>query len=640
MRSLLALTKARGRYVTKFLVCLALSAWGFILALGLRFDFDPSEVARLERVAWPLILLLSLRALAFLRWDYISSYWRYFSTHDLGTLFKGHLASSLAFATCVYLFSIPGFPRSIVVMEFALSFLAIAGLALLVRLINETPIFGKLTNASGIGREVVVIGAGASGHLLVRNLRSQKQLKYIPVAVLDDSDVMQGVTIAGVPVTGKIASLQSLLNRYPNISVAILAIPSLAPNRVQAIKQMCEESNVILKKLQAFEDLACYDISSEHELSIESVLEKEVSFTHEEEIREQLSGRTVLISGAGGSIGSEIVRQVLPFKPRQVILLDNSEYNLFTIDCEIRTQFPNAKVSAVMADISDRKHLESIFTAQPIDFVFHAAAYKHVPLLEDNCYQAFKNNIVGSRNIFQAAAKYKVRRFVLISTDKAVEPASVMGCSKRITELLVQEYSQLLLRAADGGLDAATVRFGNVINSNGSVIPKFKEQILAGGPITVTHPDIERYFMSIREAVRLVLTAGVLGARGEAYVLDMGKPIKIVEVARKMLALYGRKDIEIVFTGLRKGEKLVESLTNIWEHPAPTRFPRVAVITNHRAIRLPRVAEWIEALEPRISGMSDAAIRREIVAFVDQVSTLYQNAAAADSPAEAAVNVR
>jgi FlaA1/EpsC-like NDP-sugar epimerase len=300
-------------------------------------------------------------------------------------------------------------------------------------------------------------------------------------------------------------------------------------------------------------------------------------------------------------------------------MFDNGEFNLYKIAREVALNFRGAPVRAVLGTIKDQRRLIDVFRDTKPEIVFHAAAFKHVPLLESNCYEAFVNNVVGTRNLLQIAVQSDVERFVMISTDKAVDPSSIMGNSKRLAELAVQSYQKLADQrgGAHPQFNAAVVRFGNVINSNGSVVPLFREQILSGGPVTVTHPEMERFFMSIREAVRLVLTAGTLGERGEIYILDMGKPIRIVDVARKMLALYGRRDIPIVFTGIRPGEKLTEDLVSDGEMRSPTRFRKVSKVIAERELA-GNVRTWITTMESRIERISDAEIGQAMRAMVQK----------------------
>lgn len=601
-----------------------LTTFGYIAALCLRFDFNWEEVLPSNRLWLPLALLITCRYASYLYFRLHQGYWKYVSTHDALKLLSAHFLSSLAFAALILLLRVEGFPRSVIFIELMLSILLSGGTRLSTRILSERIFSKQLHEYQTESRQVIVIGAGDSGHLLVKNMLAHRRLSYQPVAVLDDSERLIGSSVFGIPVYGSVAMLENCLADYPRVSAVIVAIPSLSHKRKQQIEQVCKKIGVPLKKLQAFEDLACIDATSRQDgITIEAVLEKEVHVEHEEEILSELQGRVVMVTGAGGSIGSELVRQIMPFKPKAVLLFDNSEYNLFALNRGLNGGYPEVQRHLLIGSIKDRTRLMRIFDEHRPEVVFHAAAYKHVPLMEDNPYEAFCNNVLGTRNVLDAALQYGAKRFVMISSDKAVEPTSVMGCSKLIAEMLVQQYAQ----AADATqskhpMSTAVVRFGNVINSTGSVIPIFKEQILSGGPVTVTHPLMERYFMSIREAVRLVLTAGTLGERGEIYILDMGKPIKVVDVAKKMLALYGRRDIEIVFTGIRPGEKLSEELLMSTEFRGPTRFKKVNRVKNFKQPPI-ELSLWINALEARLTDIRNSEIRGlmfELVSSVQQAS--------------------
>ena len=577
------------RFPLVVLFNIALTVISYGLALALRFDFDPNAAFPPDYIGLPVLILVTARLVTYLRWDLLRGYWRYVSTHDLVRIGKAHLTSSLVFTAAVMFLRIPGYPRSVIIIEFMLSILFAGGSRLLVRLFCERFLIDNPRRSTGPTREVIVLGAGDSGNLVIKNLLSHSRFGYTPVAVLDDSERLWGSAVQGIPVVGPLHNLNVALNDFPGVSAVIVAIPSLSATRFNEIKRICDAQSLLVKRVQAFEDLALFDPSDADSFTIESLLEKEVEIEHEEEIKNAIRDKVVLITGAGGSIGSELVRQVIHFHPKKVILFDHSEYNLFQINREITEKYPYIEKEAILATVCDAARLACVFTKHSPEFVFHAAAYKHVPLMEVNPYEAFKNNVIGTKNVLDACHQFGVKRFVLISTDKAVDPSSVMGCSKRIAELLLQEYAT----HNPNGVSLAAVRFGNVINSAGSVVPLFKDQILSGGPITVTHPEMERYFMSIREAVRLVLTAGTLGEHGEIYVLDMGEPVKIVDVAQKMLALYGRKDISIVFTGVRAGEKLSERLSDDSEASRPSRFKKVNKVTSK--VQGISVAAWTQS---------------------------------------------
>lgn len=595
-------------------------AISYLSALGLRFDFDFS-VALHRSWVLPLLLLLAFRIGAYAYWNLNQSRWRYSSTKDLIGLLKAHFVSSALFAAGIFLFRVTVFPRSVIFIEFGISVLVSGGLRLVTRLATERIVefSGFATGASRRDREVLILGAGDSGHLLIKTLLAHRRLGYKPIGVLDDSEWLANSSVFGIPVLGKIGTLDSVIASSPRLAAVIVAIPSYSAQRFAAAALVCERFGVALKRVQSFEDIACLDAGEQPTmLTVESVLHKELVVEHESEVRSAIRGKRVLVTGAGGSIGGELVRQILQFDPSEVILFDNGEYNLFRAAREFSGEATKRICRFELGSICDEERLVKIFAKCRPQLVFHAAAYKHVPLLEANVYEAFRNNIVGTRNLLRVCQATSVERFVLISTDKAVDPVSIMGVSKRIAELLTQEACA----TSTGGFAAAAVRFGNVINSAGSVVPLFKEQILSGGPITVTHPDMERYFMSIREAVRLVLTAGTLSDSGEVYILDMGKPIKIVELARKMLALYGRRDIPIVFTGVRPGEKLSEVLSTNSEIRGATRFKKVSRLVTIGESALNGAFDWVANLETRAGLIDERALMAELKGFIGALSAV------------------
>ena len=597
-----------------------LTALSFALSLGLRLDFQFAEMWKPALMGLPLATLIFYRSASYILFGLNRGYWRYASTHDLVSLCKAHAVSSIFFVATMGLFRFHGFPRSVIFIEFCISILLSGGTRLLVRIFCEKHLSENSSHSSSTERQVVVLGAGDSGHLLVKNLLSHNRFGYKPIAVLDDSERRQSSNVHGVTVMGRISDLSKILELYPRISAVLLAIPSFSRHRYSQIEQLCKKMGIPLKRLQSFEDIATSDAADDQisPLSIESLLEKEVNIEHEKEIREVLSGKRILITGAGGSVGSEIVRQIMSYFPSSAVLIDNNELNLFKIEREFAQDERSSEINFVLCDIRNRPRLLQIMRDSKPEIVFHAAAYKHVPMMEDNPQEAFTNNVLGTRNLLDVSCFSGVERFVLISTDKAVDPSNLMGCSKRIAEMLVSSYGRENKLPANGqtqGMSTAVVRFGNVINSTGSVIPLFKEQIVSGGPITVTHPDMERYFMSVREAVRLVLTAGTLGTEGEIYVLDMGTPIRIVEVAQKMLALYARRDIPIVFTGLRPGEKLSEELVGANEQRAATRFKKVDRVRSDALSNID-IRRWVAELEDALVELSDAEIAERTRSFL------------------------
>lgn len=582
----------------KLLLTLCLSLASYLIALALRFDGDITEIAQRLFPAVP--ILLGLRLLAAWYWGLHKTIWRYFSLDDGIKIFKAHTSSSVALGAIAFVLPISGFPRSILIIELVIALFLNVAVRGALRVSRERS--AKSPNGAA---EVIILGAGDTGHMLVKYLLSQPKFGLKPVLVLDDHPRHSGGRVFGVPVLGKLSDLLFHLETRPTVRAVLVGIPSLNKERLEEIELVCRKLRVPIKHLQQFADIACI---SEDELttplSIEKALNCDTVLPDSGPVSALLRGRVVLVTGAGGSIGSELCRQISEFSPSKLIFLDSSEYNLFSISREL-ADFP---IASELATISNFESLSLVLNKHQPEVVFHAAAYKHVPLLEDNPHAAISNNLIGTRNLLKACIECKsVKNFVMISTDKAVCPENVMGATKLLGEWLVRE-SQFPFATS-------IVRFGNVINSAGSVIPIFRDQIRAGGPLTVTHPDVERYFMSIPEAVHLILSAAALGGKGDLFLLDMGKRLKILEVAKRMLALHGRRDIPIKFIGLRKGEKLIEEISSPYELVTKTDLPRILKVEHSYTPSL-NVWSWLEEIEPRLFKMSNSSITAEIMAQV------------------------
>jgi len=475
--------------------------------------------------------------------------WRFFSLRDFAKIILINFSSSLVLLYIGYSF-IDTFPRSVVFIEFFLSVFFLASIR------GSKRIFYELVFRTG--DETLIVGAGKDGEMMLRFL--QKEKRYNPVAFLDLKSTRVGTFIQGV----KVKTAKEILKEHKSIKNAIISSPNQSreelDNIYKFLKELSVESIKIASKLKNRDETEALS-----NLSIEDLLARKPKDLDKETIKSFIDGKKILITGAGGSIGSEIARQCVKYGAKELILLDHSEFNLYSIYEELESE----SVFAVMHSILDLESFEKTFTKYRPDVVIHAAAYKHVPLVEFNIDEALKNNIVGTKNSIDLAIKYRVKKFILISTDKAVRPTNVMGTTKRICELYAQNSNH-------SETEIVAVRFGNVLGSSGSVIPKFKKQIELGEPITVTHPDITRYFMLIPEACELVLQAGSLGKGGEIFILDMGEPVKIVDLAKRMLELYNREDIEIKFIGLRRGEKLYEELL-IDESEEHTKYESITV---------------------------------------------------------------
>lgn len=404
----------------------------------------------------------------------------------------------------------------------------------------------------------MVIGAGAAGYMLVREMKNSKHLNRKVPCIIDDDPGKIGTYLQGIPIVGNRDKIPDMAKKY-NVEEIIIAIPTLKDNREKELLEICQKTSCKIKMLPGIYQMVNQeiDLSMLRDVRIEDLLGREPVDLRMDEIASYIGDKVILVTGGGGSIGSEICRQVALHAPRQLIIVDIYENNAYNIQLELKKKYPKLNLVTLIASVRDKKRVEDIFETYHPDIVYHAAAHKHVPLMEDSPDEAVKNNVLGTYNVASAVNKFRAKKMVFISTDKAVRPTNVMGASKRICELIIQMFSQI------SPTEYAAVRFGNVLGSNGSVIPLFRKQIQEGGPVTVTHPDIIRYFMTIPEAVNLVLQCGVYAKGGEIFILDMGEPVKILDVAKKMIRLSGHvpgKDIKIEFTGLRPGEKLYEEL--------------------------------------------------------------------------------
>jgi FlaA1/EpsC-like NDP-sugar epimerase len=446
-------------------------------------------------------------------------------------------------------------------------------------------------------KQVLILGAGRSGAMLERELR--RRGGFDVVGFLDDDKRLRGAQVHGIPVLGPIDQL-SRAGAACNAELAIIAMPSASNQQMQRIVEICELSEIEFRTLPTLQDLGSQatNIGDLKRVVIDDLLGRDPVSLEWESIREGLVGKRVMITGGGGSIGSELCRQIARLNPVEIIVVDHSEYSLYSIDHELRSEFHDLVFYSVLGDICDPATVEKVIGDYKPDVVFHAAAYKHLPILQTQIREAFRNNVFGTIRVAEAAERHGVGTFVLISTDKAVNPANIMGATKRVAEMYCQNMN------SHSQTRFITVRFGNVLNSNGSVVPLFQEQIAKGGPVTVTHPEISRYFMTISEASQLIMQAAVLGNGGEIYVLDMGEPVNITYLAEHLIRLAGKepgRDIEIIYTGLRPGEKLFEQLFHELEPYEQTTHEKILLAH-------PRVADWDELRSELRS--SELAVRR------------------------------
>jgi FlaA1/EpsC-like NDP-sugar epimerase len=571
---------------------LAAAAFAWWFAYLLRFNFDiPSNF---QREMWDtMIWMVPMQSLVFFGFGLYRGIWRYASVNDLRRILFAALTATALIPLIMLLFRIQMVvPRSVLVMDPVLLLLTMGGSRLLYRLWKENLLYG---NFHLRGEPVLVIGAGGAGIGLSKELSRSNE--WHQVGFLDDDKTKQGRTLNGIKVLGNLDSLPVWAKKL-GVSQVIIAIPSATHQVRKRIIDMANQNNIRALTVPSFEDLlgGRVAISQLRAVELDDLLGRDSVELDDEGLREQLTNKVVLVTGAGGSIGSELSRQIARFEPKKLVLFELSEFALYSIEQELSMLFPHLDIVYLAGDVRDDARLEEVFGDCRPNVVFHAAAYKHVPLMErHNAWQAVRNNVYGTWRVASCAQKHSVEKFVLISTDKAVNPTNVMGTTKRMAEIICQG-----MQSAEG-TRFVIVRFGNVLGSNGSVIPKFREQIAKGGPITVTHPEITRYFMSIPEAAQLVMQAGYMGKGGEIFVLDMGEPVKIADLAKDLIRLsgLGEDDIQIEFTGLRPGEKLYEELLADDENTLPTPHPklRIAQARPVDCTELDELHTWISSAE-------------------------------------------
>ena len=547
-------------------------------------------------------IVLLLIPVAFWKVGLYARYWRYASVDELLLLVGTVTLSTLVVGALSWLssqFLSDAMPRSIPFIFLLLALATTAGPRFLVRFAIR---YGKGKGKALKREPVLVIGAGDAGAMIVRELQNHGTSEMDVVGFLDDDPAKRNVRIYGVPVLGDRYEMGRVVGTY-GISKVIIAMPSASGAVIRELVAICEEVGVETRILPGLSELVNGQVhlGQLREVNIEDLLRREPVKTNTAEIRALIEGCRVMVTGGGGSIGSELCRQIATFEPSELIIVEHSENNMFYIERELRQDFPALPLVPVIADIRNYTHLQTIYEEYRPEIVFHAAAHKHVPMMEANPCEAITNNVMGTRNLVELAEQYEVERFVLISTDKAVNPTNIMGASKRCAERIVHDVARRSGRAY------VAVRFGNVLGSNGSVVPLFKKQIAAGGPVTVTDPKMQRFFMTIPEAVQLVMQAGALGEGREVFILDMGEPVRIVDLARDLITLSGLRpniDIEVKFIGIRPGEKLYEELFIPGEQYQRTRHEKIFVVQSASVIeddpRLwPRLERLIEAAQAR-----------------------------------------
>ncbi len=579
------------------------------LSLLLRFDGQieaPFYQAFIDLIPW--FAIITLVSLYFFR--IYHRMWQYASLGELYSIIKAISTSMLIIVALIYTLPLPYLPRSVYIISWGLMIAFIGGSRLGWRILRDMII----KDISSVAKPTLIVGAGDAGALVARELKNNQGLNLQAIGFIDDSRYKQNLSLYDIPVLGNRRAIPHIVEHY-GIEEIIIAMPSASGRVIRELIEICQSTPAKLRIFQGTGDLLSRD-SKIRNIELEDLLRREPVKLNLEEIAAYLTGKTVLVSGAGGSIGSELCRQICSFNPRSLVILDYSENNLFDIDNELREAYPDIRIETELADIKDRPRLQQVFSRSQPQVVFHAAAHKHVPMMEKHPAEAVKNNILGTRNIAEMADKFGTETFILISTDKAVNPTSVMGATKRIAEMLIQDLNQ------NSSTSFAAVRFGNVLGSRGSVIPTFKRQIENGGPVTVTHPDMTRYFMTIPEAVQLVIEAGAMTSGGEIFVLDMGEPVKITDLARDLIRLHGYepdKDIKISFTGIRPGEKLYEELFSAREQMAATMHDRIYISNKEQDLYFSSI-ETIETLFAKNAFIN----RNDVVELIGQVLPEYR----------------
>jgi FlaA1/EpsC-like NDP-sugar epimerase len=566
---------------------LVAAAWW--LAWSLRFEHRPVYYDRY--LDWSIVaLVVAIKLPVFALCGFYNRWWRYVSTRDMWGAFRGVVLASVAVFLVFTLFEVHrvSVPRGVWFIDLLVCMAFVTGSRLLVRTIVERPLPGRIVTR---GKEAIIVGAGDAGQLVVKEMQRSPALGYTPIGLLDDDSRKRNLRLHGVRVLGTTADLAHVIrDRRPD--EVLIAIPSASGELRARIVETARSLEVPVKTLPTLSDLVSGDADLARQLrpvEVEDVLGREPVEVDFASIAEYLKGEVVLVTGAGGSIGSELCRQIARIGPAKLDLLDHAEPALFEIERELVRERGFLAAAAVVGDVRDPVKLRQIFDKYRPGVVFHAAAYKHVAMMEANPLEAVRNNTLGTRVVADVAVEYGAKRFVLVSTDKAANPKTVMGQSKALAEWIVETWGH----RAEVTTRFVAVRFGNVLGSSGSVVPIFRRQIARGGPVTVTHPEMTRFFMTIPEAVQLIVQAGAIGGRGQVYVLDMGEPVRIVDLAEKMIRLSGKepgREIVIEYVGPAPGEKLHEELVGHGETVSPSRHPKIDLIT-----RPPVDSEWLEA---------------------------------------------
>lgn len=601
-----------------FSIDLAICLFSYLLSYLLRFNFNIPDSESVD-FHYEIPLVLTIRAISFYAFKTYSGIVRYTSTKDAQRIFYTTSLSAVAFGlinlVTFQLWEIYIVPFSIIIIDGISSIFFLTASRLLVKIV-----YMELKNPSSLKTNVIIYGAGEAGVITKRTLDRDAGTKYKVLAFIDDQANKAGKKLEGVNIYETQTHLESLLadNKVQHL---IIAIQNLPPHRKQEIIELCLKYNTKVLNVPPVRSWINGELSFKQikKIKIEDLLERDPIQLDIDQIKNEITGKKILITGAAGSIGSEIVRQILPFNPSKIIMLDYAESPLYELELELQDLSTVCDVEPVIGDIRNIERMRNVFATFTPDYVFHAAAYKHVPMMENNPSESILTNVCGTKIIADLAVEFSVKKFVMISTDKAVNPTNIMGATKRIAEIYTQSLNKNSSRGGPG-TKFITTRFGNVLGSNGSVIPRFRKQIEEGKTITVTHPDITRYFMTISEACQLVLEAGAMGKGGEIFIFDMGKSVRIADLAKKMVQLSGLelgKDIQLVYTGLRPGEKLYEELLNDQENTIPTHHQKI-MIAKVKEYDFPLISNEITDLINLFNKQDNEAIVRKMKQIVPE----------------------
>lgn len=593
----------------------------YFFAYYLRFDGEiPAQWA--EVLAGTIFWLVPMKLACLAFFDLYKGMWRYTSLHDALNLLKAAATSSIIFAMVqLLLLRFYGFSRGIALIDFLLTVFFIGGFRFSIRLAH---VYGTgqgipfVRHQRGLAKKVLILGAGDAGEKLIREMRESHNLVYDLVGIVDDDPHKLNQAIHGVPVMGTLGDLEAL-TIHNRVDEVIIAMPSASALQMRQIVNHCEAAGIPYKTIPGLGELieGRISVSAIRDVRYEDLLGRKPVELDMKEIGAYLTGRPVMVTGGAGSIGSELCRQIAPFNPSRLVIVDQNESGLYEMEMDFLAKLPTLPVSAVLASVQERERMVKIFQEHRPEVLFHAAAYKHVPMMEVHPWEAVYNNILGTKNVLELCRDFGVERYVVVSTDKAVRPTNVMGASKRVGEILAQ------CCAMESGTRCMAVRFGNVVGSVGSVIPLFKKQIQNGGPVTVTHPEVTRYFMTIPEATRLILQAGAMGNGGEIFILRMGTPVRISDMARDMITLSGYKpdeEIEIRYTGLRPGEKLYEELITEGEGILETEREEIMVLKADSCMPSKELEKHIRRLMKLADDGDGEGIKAELHELVAEYS--------------------